>query len=68
MNKVRRCDDRCHEAAGSRCRCLCGGFFHGQGEDALVNRERVEDAVQFLQEHGKKPGKTAYITQRRLPL
>lgn len=25
----RRCNSRCHEAAGKRCSCLCGGAFHG---------------------------------------
>ncbi len=64
--RVRRCDDRCHNAAGSRCKCWCGGFFHGQ--EASANREQVEKAVQFLEKHGAKPGKSAYIAQKRMEL
>ncbi len=66
MNRTRRCDDRCHNAAGTRCKCWCGGFFHG--EESTANRGKVEEAVQFLEEHGAKPGKSAYISQRKMPL
>ncbi len=65
MNKVRRCDDRCHNAAGSRCKCWYGGFFYGTGSEA--NREKMEEATAFLSEHGGKP-REAYLGQRRLEL
>ena len=26
---VRRCDARCHYAKQPRCKCICGGIFHG---------------------------------------
>ena len=34
MEKVRRCDSRCHNAKGSRCKCWCGGRYHGLGNEA----------------------------------
>ena len=29
MGKIRRCDSRCHNAKGAKCKCWCGGTFHG---------------------------------------
>ena len=29
-NKRRRCDARCHHSHGPRCRCICGGNYHGR--------------------------------------
>lgn len=38
MGRVRVCDDRCHNAKGSRCACWCGGNFHGAaGEQARAD-------------------------------
>ena len=68
MKRTRRCDDRCHNAVRVRCKCWCGGFFHGQGVEAEGNRAKVEEAVQFLEEHGTKAGKTAYISQKKMAL
>lgn len=28
---VRRCNERCHLASSNKCRCVCGGLFHGAG-------------------------------------
>lgn len=65
MSRVRRCDDRCHEALGSRCKCWCGGFYHGaSGSD---NRGELDKAVQFLDEHGGGTGHI-YLEQRRLKI
>lgn len=27
--ETRRCDARCHNAKQPRCKCICGGRFHG---------------------------------------
>jgi hypothetical protein len=69
MGKIRRCDSRCHNARGTRCGCWCRSTFHGTA--GLVNRQALQEAVDqqlFLKEHGFKPGETAYIEQRKLPL
>jgi hypothetical protein len=29
MGKTRVCGGTCHKAKGSKCRCWCGGVFHG---------------------------------------
>ncbi|MDD4984894.1 MAG: hypothetical protein PHQ43_03755 [Dehalococcoidales bacterium] len=72
MGRVRRCDSRCHRARGTRCKCWCGGFYHGSA--GAVNREALGLAVtgtdwsQVLSQHGFKEGETAYIEQKELPL
>jgi hypothetical protein len=72
MGRIRRCDSRCHYSKGKRCACVCGGYFHGAA--GLVNREALRKAASeadtdlLLQEHGFKPGQTAYLEQPRLPL
>ena len=51
--KKRRCDSRCHYSRGKRCRCICGGRFHGKAlKDNQLERE-VEKAVL---EHFKASG------------
>ena len=31
MGKTRVCGAACHKAKGNKCRCWCGGVFHGSG-------------------------------------
>lgn len=65
MGRVRRCDRRCHQAKGIRCRCWCGGAFHGSA--GAANRVAVQEGItEILEHHGFKQGETAYIEQ--LPL
>ena len=33
----RRCDAVCHRAKGTKCECVCGGRFHGIGDEAAEN-------------------------------
>jgi len=67
MGKVRRCDRRCHNAGRPRCRCWCGGFFHGS--TGAANREALAQGVsQVLDQAGFKEGETAYIEQKELPV
>jgi hypothetical protein len=72
MRRIRRCDSRCHKAKSPRCKCWCGGAFHG--EKGAANRESFVQAVeqgmeeQLLTEHGFKKGETAYIEQAKLDL
>ncbi len=66
MGRTRRCDSRCHHAKGTRCKCWCGGFFHGAA--GAVNRQAVRDGVDgVLEEHGFKNGETKYLEQQDLP-
>ena len=34
MGKVRVCGATCHRAKCAKCRCWCGGVFHGKAGDA----------------------------------
>jgi hypothetical protein len=72
MSKVRRCDKRCHTARGTRCRCWCGGFFHGSSgaanRAALIQAATDGDRDLLLQNHGFKEGKTTYVEQQTLPV
>lgn len=31
---TRRCDGTCHRARKPKCSCICGGRYHGAGEQA----------------------------------
>jgi len=67
MSKVRRCDKRCHQAKGARCRCWCGGAFHGSA--GAANRAALQEGVtEILEQHGFKQGETVYIEQKELPV
>ena len=74
MKKRRRtCSSLCHNARGTRCECVCLGFYHGKNGAGAANREALhqateERAKELLEEHGFKHGETAYIEQRKLPL
>lgn len=43
------CDGKCHNAEGTRCRCMCGGRFHGAarqpGGVVEVIRKNWEEAI-----------------------
>ncbi len=67
MGKVRRCDKRCHTAKGTRCKCWCGGFFHGSAGTAS-RAALAQGATELLEEHGFKKDETAYIGQEELPM
>lgn len=71
MGRRRSCGKRCHSARGPRCRCVCGGFFHGKDGAGAANREALAHAVlpeELLKQHGFNGGETAYIDQTKLPL
>ena len=31
-----RCDARCYNAKGKKCKCVCGGFNHGMGLNSAI--------------------------------
>ncbi|HEC62070.1 MAG TPA: hypothetical protein ENI27_07435 [bacterium] len=69
MNKkARRCGSRCHKAKGTRCKCWCGGHFHGASGPGPINRAKMENGhPEILRKHGFKKGKTTYISQLTFP-
>ena len=66
--RKRVCGKRCHTARGTRCKCVCLGFFHGKDGAGAANREALTQGTVLLEDHGFKKGETAYIEQRELPL
>jgi hypothetical protein len=73
MARKRVCSKRCHSARGTRCRCVCGGFYHGKDGTGAANRATLGQATEaeqklLLEQHGFKEGETAYIEQQELPL
>ena len=73
MGRVRVCSRRCHEARGTRCKCICQGFYHGRDGSGAANRQALqeqteEEGKKTLEQHGFKESETAYIEQKELPL
>lgn len=71
--RIRTCGKRCHTARGTRCACVCGGFFHSKNGAGAANRTALAQATEaeqklLLEQHGFIPGETRYIEQLRLPL
>jgi hypothetical protein len=46
----RHCDDKCYNATGSHCTCICGGVNHGKGLSKAVNdtKEIGQKILDFL--------------------
>ncbi len=71
--KVRTCSKRCHTAKGTRCACVCGGYYHGKDGAGAANRAALAQATEaeqklLFEQHGFKKGETAYIEQKEMPL
>lgn len=71
MGRIRKCNGRCHQAKGTRCACVCQGFYHGKNGN--VNRQALsemteEEVKQTLEEHGFKNGESRFVWQQELPL
>lgn len=47
MPGKRSCDARCHDGTGKRCRCWCGGYFHGR--TAAGVRELLREEPKLLE-------------------
>ena len=69
--RMRTCGKRCHSAKGTRCKCICGGFYHssaGAANRQALHEQTEEEVKETLEQHGFKEGETRYIEQKRLPL
>ena len=55
-----RCDARCHNAKHDKCKCICGGTFHGKARQPGGVEKVIEDkwgevakvAEQYAQANG----------------
>ena len=72
--RIRKCTDRCHSAKGTRCKCICQGFYHGSaGSAGAANRQALqeqteEEVKEILEQHGFKKGEAVYLEQLQLPM
>jgi hypothetical protein len=69
--RVRTCGNICHNAKGDKCRCFCGGAYHGPR--GLVNREALKTAseqerLDLLAQHGFVHGQMVYREQTKMPI
>ena len=64
--KKGRCDAQCHNAAGKKCACCCGGRYHGAGRDGTLG-QKVEALQETLLNELQETGATV-IAQLPLPL
>lgn len=50
---IGRCDERCYDAIGKNCHCVCGGKAHGIGLQAaarvILAQENVDPATFYVQ-------------------
>lgn len=42
---TRRCDGKCHNARRPRCRCICGGRYHGVGNSKAAQELPTKDML-----------------------
>jgi len=61
---TRRCDARCYNAHGARCKCICGGVNHGKGlERAIENTRKMAESL-LKQANTKIAEELLWLTQR----
>ena len=69
--RIRTCGKRCHEARGTRCKCICQGFYHsstGAANRQALQEQTEEEVKRTLEQHGFEEGEARYIEQIKLPL
>lgn len=50
---TRRCDARCYNAHGAKCKCICGGLNHGAGYQKAYENT-VKMAEEMLESYAEK--------------
>lgn len=62
--KKGRCDARCHNAKGKKCKCACGGLMHGahQGKSEAEFQEYTTKIQTFVFEGVRKKIDAGEIT------
>jgi len=48
--KKGRCDARCHNAKRPKCKCCCGGHYHGAARDGTLEQKVQEFGSQIIKE------------------
>jgi len=55
--RKRQCNASCHNARSPKCRCICGGRFHGKAREGMLQecvkqftKEFLEKAKPYLDE------------------
>ena len=69
--RIRTCGKTCHSAKGTRCRCVCQGFYHssaGVANRQALQEQTEEEVKKTLEEHGFKNGESRFVWQQELPL
>ncbi len=61
--KRRQCNARCHDAKRPKCRCICGGKYHGSARDGTL----LQHVDQIIKEFGAQ-AEAAIRDAAQLPL
>lgn len=48
-----RCDARCYNARGFKCKCICGGINHGKGRNQAIHNT---EEFQHTRDRAGRPG------------
>ncbi len=55
-----RCDAKCHNAKHDKCKCMCGGKFHGASHHAggieQAVKDRWDDAMKIAEQNAQSRG------------
>lgn len=43
--RMNRCDARCHNAKRAKCKCICGGRYHGKRSNSVELLEAVRETA-----------------------
>lgn len=71
--KTRRCDSRCHNAKGKRCKCWCQGRHHGLGTvmaETIFLEDLLNDSVSPVNCHffpARHPDLESTINEHKMP-
>jgi len=66
-----RCDGRCHNAKGTKCRCMCGGRLHGKARDGTlleVLDKHAKEIFDAARQRCKEKGFTLDTSKYEMPL
>lgn len=63
-----RCDAKCYNSKGTKCKCKCKGFFHGLGPIlSIIKLNNREDELTKSLKLGSPSGMILYIS-KQLPI
>ena len=63
---IGRCDAKCHDAKGDKCKCVCGGLNHGVGLiNTTVNTEAFHKLIDENIKYGTRAIQRPLFTQEK---